>query len=686
MSTGLKSVVRRLKHIATRARTADQTDRQLLQRFARTGEEAAFAALVDRYGALVLGVCRRVLHHAADAEDAFQATFLVLAKKAGSQSWQDSISNWLHGVAYRISMKARTEKARRRRREQKAGEQTSTEPQADVTWRELRGVLDEELAKLPARYRAPLILCYLEGKTRDEAAGQLGWTPGSVKGRLERGRELLRGRLARRGLALSAVLCATLLPETAGAAVPASLCAATIQAGLHFAAGHLTVVSSGVLSLAQGVLYTMLLTKLKIATAVVLMAGFLGIGGGLVTRDALAASDDLPAATAQAVVSGQDKGERQAEREQKRDRPKEGDRPKDGDRRKDAERKEGDRPKEGDRRRDGDRELGKGEVRGIVQAVDVAKGTLTLTLGGERRNPSAHTYSLAGKDVPVATGTGQKLKLTDLTEGLRVVIRLSSEEDVTRIEVEAPRIGGVLAAVDPAKSTIELRGGEESPNRTLKVAADARFLIEGREAKLASFKPGMRVFVTLALDKSAVVELQSGFVERERGVGGERGEGRNQPHLRGILIGKDAAKNTIELLVGGDAPEVRTLELGKDAKIGVRYGDAPTPIAFADLAKAVHVGLWLTDDRKVSVIEVTPPRLAAAPVKAVDSAKRTITLQAVRERPEQTLAVAADARISIVGGGEGTTLADVTPGMRVHLTLSPDRSRVVMLRAIREEK
>ncbi|MGH7225175.1 MAG: RNA polymerase sigma factor, partial [Gemmataceae bacterium] len=165
-------------------------DEQLLERFARRREEAAFAALVRRHGSMVLGVCRRVLRHSHDAEDAFQATFLVLANKAQGLKNPELLANWLYGVAYRTALHARNRSARHDRREREAAAMSVPGNDADSSAQELSRILDEELSRLPEKYRTPLVLCYLQGKTNEEAARLLGWPAGSMSHRLARGREL----------------------------------------------------------------------------------------------------------------------------------------------------------------------------------------------------------------------------------------------------------------------------------------------------------------------------------------------------------------------------------------------------------------------------------------------------------------------------------------------------------------
>jgi RNA polymerase sigma-70 factor (ECF subfamily) len=273
-------------------RAADTVaDRQLLESFVAGRQEAAFTALVRRHGAMVFGVCRRVLTDWHDAEDAFQATFLILARQAGSIRRRESVGSWLYGVAYRVSQKAKAGAARRRCRERRRPIEPATGAGA-VGLEELRLVLDEELARLPEKYRAPLVLCYLEGKTRDEAAGQLGWSVGALKGRLERGRERLRRRLERRGLAFSVALLVTALSQAAARAnLPAALLAHTVNAAMPVAAGTTAAaggVSASVAALMEGVLHTMMITRLTVTTVVALSLGVLTAGTGLVAYQALA--------------------------------------------------------------------------------------------------------------------------------------------------------------------------------------------------------------------------------------------------------------------------------------------------------------------------------------------------------------------------------------------------------------
>jgi RNA polymerase sigma factor (sigma-70 family) len=216
---------------------AEPSDGELLERFVARRDELAFAVLVRRHGPMVLGVCRRVLNDWHQAEDAFQVTFLVLARKAGSLARPELLANWLHGVAYRTALKARSQVVRQGEYERQAAAMSPTESQPSRSARELREVLDEELNRLPEKYRAPLVLCYLEGKTNEEAARLLDWPVGSMSARLTRGRGMLRARLTRHGLAFDLRFCSRFLAqhELPPAPVSPELETLTIRAALQFA-------------------------------------------------------------------------------------------------------------------------------------------------------------------------------------------------------------------------------------------------------------------------------------------------------------------------------------------------------------------------------------------------------------------------------------------------------------------
>ncbi len=244
-------------------------DGSLLARFAATGDDGAFAALVHRHGAMVRGVCLRVLNNSADADDAFQATFLVLARRA-ARLGGGSVRNWLWGVAYRVACRARATSARRRHHEERAGRPQAEAvafPEVGPDWAEVRLLLDAELARLPSRYRLPLLLCYLEGKSQSEVAEELGWPEGSVAGRLSRARDLLRRRLAARGWVLPATVPAVwaVLPSHAARAAAAVVSDPSLP--------------PAVVALCEGALFAMWLTKLKIlvlsVTAAAVLAGAL---------------------------------------------------------------------------------------------------------------------------------------------------------------------------------------------------------------------------------------------------------------------------------------------------------------------------------------------------------------------------------------------------------------------------
>jgi RNA polymerase sigma factor (sigma-70 family) len=276
------AVLRHIRDLSSRPASGPD-DRQLLQRFTAARDEPAFAELVRRHGPMVLGVCRRVLHNAHDAEDAFQATFLVLARKAGAIRQRNSVGGWLYRVGYHLALKARDQAEARHRREVRAARPEETDPLAEVTGRELLAVFDEELQALPDAERLALVLCYLEGKTSDEAAREAGCSESTLKRRLDRGKGRMRARLARRGVTLPAALLAAGLATGAKASLPAPLATAAIKAGGLIAAGQApaAVVSVRAAALARQALRTMTVSKVKTVGALLLGVALLGVSAGL---------------------------------------------------------------------------------------------------------------------------------------------------------------------------------------------------------------------------------------------------------------------------------------------------------------------------------------------------------------------------------------------------------------------
>ena len=265
------------------------SDRELIEQFLTSHDEAAFHALLRRHGPMVVRVCRRALQHVQDVEDAFQATFLVLARDAHLIRKRESLASWLHGVAFRVALDARKVSVRRRKHEMQAATCTCAETMNDeASWKELRCIFDEELVKLPQRLRAPLVLCYLEGLTQDEAADRLKQSKGAFRRNLDRGRELLGNRLMRRGITLSAALFAPLLSEcAASAAVPAELAAATTEAAVAYAAGKAVtaLATARVLALAQGLVQPVLSAKVKCVCLGLLATVLTGFGAAALPMD-----------------------------------------------------------------------------------------------------------------------------------------------------------------------------------------------------------------------------------------------------------------------------------------------------------------------------------------------------------------------------------------------------------------
>ncbi|HEV2949275.1 MAG TPA: sigma-70 family RNA polymerase sigma factor [Gemmataceae bacterium] len=281
----LSPILRHLRRVIPPREANGISDAQLLERFVHQNDEAAFELLLWRHGPMVWTLCRRILPDFHEAEDAFQAAMLVLARKAGSINKRLSLASWLYKVAFRIALRARADSARRAKLEKR---NLTLPPQVFVPdlgndVRELRPVIDEGLMQMPEKYRAPVVLCYLQNKSNEEAARLLRWPVGTVKTRLAKARELLGSWLRRRGVVLStAALASILMPPTSQAAMPAGILSATLKSAMPVSAGSLgaAAISARAFFLMEGTMKAMFWTKIKIVAAVVLFAGVAGSGAG----------------------------------------------------------------------------------------------------------------------------------------------------------------------------------------------------------------------------------------------------------------------------------------------------------------------------------------------------------------------------------------------------------------------
>jgi RNA polymerase sigma factor (sigma-70 family) len=292
------NVLHYLRRINSSEATSGISDSELLHRFAAKRDEMAFELLVWRYSKLVLGVCRRLLPNLQDAEDAFQATFHTLVRKAHAIRKRGSVGSWLYKVAYRSALELRTRTGRRARRELPMVEPVLDaglpDPCANAGWNELRLVVDEEVSRLPEKYRLPLALCCLGGKSTAEAARELNCPVGTLESRLTRARQRLRARLLRRGFPIATgVTAAALVPSYASAA--SSLVSRTVHDGMLFASGRVAEVASAhAVAVAERVLQTMLLAKIKCAAAAVVLVSVLGTSGLFLARAAVQRTSNSP--------------------------------------------------------------------------------------------------------------------------------------------------------------------------------------------------------------------------------------------------------------------------------------------------------------------------------------------------------------------------------------------------------
>jgi RNA polymerase sigma factor (sigma-70 family) len=651
-------LIRSIHDLVGTHRTGELPDRELVERFADRGDGEAFAALVRRYGAMVLGVCRRIVRHEQDAEDVFQAVFLVLSRKAGGLRRKEAVGPWLFGVAHRLALRARQKGRHRQERAARAPEVIPNDPPDELTLREARAVLDEELARLPERERAPLILCYLEGLTRDQAAQRLGCALGTLKGRLERGRAVLEKRLSRRGLGLLGVLPTLVLTRESASATTA-LQSTTVEAALSFVGRSVTgrAIPPQVAALAEGMLKPTLAGKVAIAAGVLLGVIACGFGADLIDSPSDATRSEAGTAPVTAVahpesraVAGRVANPPATEKQPPSETPATPE---------PTEKQAGTEKPADQATEKKDAEPLPTTVRGVAKAVDAEHGTLLAA-----HHDGEKTFTAAnGATIEI---DGKPSELARLPVGANVhLTRFVAPRTVGRIQASGQSyFGNPVKAVDAQKSTITIRDRDQE--KTFAVARDALIWVDGKGAKLAAVPPGSFVNLGLAADQQTV-----------RSIGAD---GPNLGGCGGSLVkAVDIQKRTITF----DKKAARdiagkTFTIASDVHITINGNRTGT---LAEVPAGCYVNLLLrVDGKTVGRVDAQGPSNLCdhegSVVKAVDVEKGTITFddRAKGEVAGKTFTLAKDANIVI--DGQRGSLSALPPGTLVQIHLWVDRQTV----------
>lgn len=634
-TAGLGDAVRR---VFDRVRDgASHGDGDLLTRYRTERDQEAFGSLVRRHGPMVLGVCRRVLRDSHAADDAFQATFLVLAKKAEAVRPPDRLAPWLYGVAYRTALKARGRAFRRRQVEQDyaagAGVRSGAAPACEAG--ELLPVIDEQLNGLPEKYRTPLLLCGVQGLNKAEAAQRLGLPEGTVSSRLARARDMLRDRLVRRGVAVPAAFAALLTPDALQAAVTQPLTASACEVALGSVA-----VPETVFTLSHEVIRSMTLSKFHLLSAIALSASLAGGGFGLLSINA----DEKKPQPAQAQV--------------KKPAP------------------EADKPAkpspEGDKKPvkpDGEKKPGP-RFGGKVAAVDAKEGTITLAIKGDG--------GLAEKVVKVPAGAkvlidGKEAKLADVPKGsiagfMATAAKEGVPPDITEVRVTGASVGGTVKSVDASGITLD---SEKAP-QAFKLTADTKVSVGGKDAKPTDLKAGDRVNITLSADGASALAISGGA----KGEGGDKPEGKPGVKVQkfgGRVASVDASARTITLASKGEGGKEVVVKVTADAKVTVDGKDAK----LGDVARGVTVTLTIASAKDGQLREVNEVVVAGitfgGTVKQVDTTSVTIG----SEKSDRVLKLAPGAKVVI--NGKEAKLTDLKVGDRAMATLTSDETAAVVI-------
>jgi RNA polymerase sigma factor (sigma-70 family) len=549
----LHDVVHYLRRVTAPTESHGISDVELLERFVRGRDEAAFELLVWRHRKMVFDVCRRILRDSHEAEDAFQATFLVLARRAGSIGRGTSLGGWLYKVAYRVALTAHARAARRGREVPLADlPARDANPATAAQWHEVRLVIDDEVNRLIDKYRLPFVLCYFEGKSNADAARELGCPVGTIESRLTRARQRLRAGLAQRGVVLSAPLAAFLVAPEAPAAVSAAFLASTVRGALWFAlnpAAPENLVSTEVTLLTQGVLRTMFLSRLKLVSSIVLILGIGGGAAGVVGGATLAARlTDDPQASPTPLAQHPHRAQATSV---------------------DVE-------------------------NGVVQKVDSAQRTITIvsrpesgplthfigtTSGGRGLRPPDLGIELAAVERKVATSArilidGTEGKLEDLAPETSVKLTLTRSSVVIRVEATGSTMQSCFVkGLDLIKLVLTV--SHYGNQYQYKLGHDARVVIDGRHSTLTDLKEDMPV----VLDFSAVGKRVIGI----RATG---------PTVACVVKEVDSTRRTLKVRLTQEHLTVPGIRVAIDARI-VLNGQGAT---LADLKPGMSIALQMSAD------------------------------------------------------------------------------------------
>ncbi|MBA4065104.1 MAG: hypothetical protein C0501_15600 [Isosphaera sp.] len=647
-----------VRKVFEQARGPAGGDGELLTRYRSGRDPDAFGSLVRRHGPMVLGVCRRVLRDTHAADDAFQATFLVLARKAGAVRPPDRLAPWLYGVAYRTALKARGRAFRRRQVEADYATRAadrSAPPAADAA--DLLPLIDEQVSALPEKYRDPLVLCGVQGLNKAEAATRLGLPEGTVSSRLARAREMLRDRLTRRGVAVPAAgFAAVLTADTLQAAVPPALAGSAAATAVGSAAAP-----AAVLTLSHEVLRSMTLFNLKVFGAIAVSVSLAGGGFGLV---ATGADEQKPAAEKPAAKPEKPGGNNQnnqnddGQKNQKND----GQRNQNDD---------GQKNQKNDGQKPGRKQF---KVAGKVAGVDVTNNSLAVAR--QRESGIVEEFFKLAADAKLFVD-GKPAGLKDVPrDSTAALVLLAGTKDGERPEILEARVTGasVTGLISKVEAGAVTVGVADVGDKVVKLTADTKVTVDGKEAKAADLKAGDKVTVTLTAKGDAALSVSRGTGGKDGGEKPAKPDG-GKPDGGKVPAGKpvaavDPVAGTITLAVktdGGGAPVVR---VAAGAKVFVDGREAK----LADVPKGAVVTFGGLKDGAKEVGEVRAAgETFTGTVRQVDLATVTVNVKGEKGKGGDRVLKLADGG-TVTAGGKDVKLTDLKEGDVVTVTLTADAS------------